>query len=669
MDHCGKCGANGCSLVGIVARDCDVTTRNTTDLNSVTGGFESTQVTDRYGLPLNYTYTNRWNVHDFIALYDVPDLLLTAFVHAEDKRFYNHQGQDWLARLHAVQNNLQAGTTLRGASTITEQVVRMLRPRPRTVWSRWLEGWEAQRLENHYSKSAILEFYLNQVPYAENRRGIVQAARYYFDRDVNTLSEREMLALAVLVRAPSRLDPWYGNDQALATRIDLLAHTLTSKGVKLQHSASTTELSLHRPRLAVNAHHFVSYVRRQANPSSARIETTLDGRLQQQLQELLDQRLRHLSHNNVNNAAALVVDHMSGEILAWVVGTLGDETPGHLIDAVRVPRQPGSSLKPLLYALALKKGWTAATTIEDSPLSTTIGHGRHDYTNYSDTFYGPVTLRQALGNSLNIPALKTLEFVGLFDYVETLTQLGIQGLDSQLDHYGDGLALGNGEISLFELTQAYATLANRGVFQQIITHTGQLVGGPSNRVFSAEVASLVGNILSDPLARKLEFAGGLLDFPHQTAVKTGTSSDYRDSWAMGFNDRYVAGVWMGNLNQDAMNKVTGAIGPTLVLRATFDILNRQRKTQPLWLSPNLVTKNICTQSLANSGGERTCTDLEEYFVRDTIGENSVVDPTPLGKQQNVAINQPSDFLHMAIDPRIPIEHQALEFQLTGVARD
>ena len=359
------------------------------DLESVTGGFGSMQVTDRFGRPLNYTYTNKWNVHDFVALHDVPEFLLTAFIHAEDKRFYEHNGQDWWARIHAVKTNIQAGDTVRGASTISEQVVRMIRPRPRTVWSRWLEGWEAQRLETSHSKTAILEFYVNQVPYAENRRGIVQAARYYFDRELNTLSQREMLALAVLVRAPSRLDPWFGDRNALAFRINALADSLADNDVELNNEEPRTDLALSKPSLNIEAHHFVSFVRRHTILNGTHVETSLDGTLQRQLQDLLDQRLAFLRRHNVNNAAALVADHQTGEILAWTVGALGQETPGHLIDAVRVPRQPGSALKPFLYASALKKGWTAATIIDDSPLSTTVGHGRHDYGNYSDVFYGP----------------------------------------------------------------------------------------------------------------------------------------------------------------------------------------------------------------------------------------------------------------------------------------
>ena len=166
---------------------------------------ERHQVTDRYGTPLNVTYVNAWNVHDIRPLHEFPAFLVDAFVQAEDQRFYEHGGQDWTARGHALVQNAAALRKVRGASTITEQVVRMLNPRPRTLWARWLEGWDAVRLERHNGKTEILEFYLNQVPYASNRRGVVQAARHYFDRDLATLSQREMLALAVMVRAPSRL--------------------------------------------------------------------------------------------------------------------------------------------------------------------------------------------------------------------------------------------------------------------------------------------------------------------------------------------------------------------------------------------------------------------------------------------------------------------------------
>ncbi|HEY3515677.1 MAG TPA: biosynthetic peptidoglycan transglycosylase, partial [Gammaproteobacteria bacterium] len=164
------------------------------------------QVLDRRGEPLNATFTNGWNLYDAVPLHDIPPFLRTAFVIAEDKRFFEHHGPDWRARLSAAWTNVQSGRAVRGASTISEQVVRMLHPRPRSVWSRWLEGFEARELEQRFTKNEILAFYLNQVPYAANRRGVRQAASYYFDRDLATLSKKEMLALAVLVRAPTRFD-------------------------------------------------------------------------------------------------------------------------------------------------------------------------------------------------------------------------------------------------------------------------------------------------------------------------------------------------------------------------------------------------------------------------------------------------------------------------------
>ena len=644
--------------------------------DSVASSVRRMQITDRYGTPLNATYANDWNLHDVVALYDVPEFLVAAFVRAEDKRFFEHDGQDWVARLGAVKQNVLAMDRVRGASTITEQVVRMLHPRPRTLWSRWLEGWEAERLETLRSKLDILEFYLNQVPYAANRRGIAQAARYYFDRDLETLSRREMLALAVLVRAPSRLDPYRGDQSALRRAIDGLAARLEVAG----HSSSSSEFDLKPPTLPVEARHYLQYVIRDAALHGAasgdgreiarrRLGTTLDGPLQARLQSLLDQRLRSLAASKVRNAALLVADHRAGEVLAWVVGAADDSSPGHLIDAVVAPRQPGSALKPFLYALALQKGWTAATLIEDAPLSEMIGFGLHSYSNYSRTFYGPVTLREALGNSLNIPALRAIQYTGAEEYLGVLERLGFKTLSGHPDHYGDGLALGNGEVTLLELVQAYGALANRGLYREFDLQLADAGTRSARRVYSPEVASLLGDILSDPDARRLEFGGGgALDLPVQTAVKTGTSSDYRDSWAVGFDDRYVAGVWMGNLDQTPTLGVTGSTGPALVLRATFDMVNSHRTTAPLWLSPRLKRHVICADTGVAFQPGMTCPQRSEYFVAGTAPRQSA-QVAAVERETDIRLLRPTPGLHMAYDPRLPASHQGFEFLLQGVEED
>ena len=546
------------------------------------------QVRDRFGIPLAVRGTSVWNTHDHIALHDIPPLLLQAFVLAEDKRFYQHAGVDWLARIKALYQNLRAFRSIRGASTLTEQVVRILHPRPRTLWSRWLEGWEAGRLEAATSKAGILEFYVNQVPYAANQRGIVQAARYYFDRDLDTLTIKEQLALVVLVRAPSRLD-LYANPQRIVPAINRLAdRLLEQRRISAEHlSAIKSEsFQLERPRTPIPAWHFVNQAVQQAPHTSASgtirmtrmIRTTLDAGLQRVVQGLLDQRLQLLKNQNVQNGAVLVVEHATGEVLAWVVaGNRNLDLPAGFLDTVLTPRQPGSALKPFLYALALEEGWSAATIIPDTPLTESVGLGLHQYQNYSRLFYGPVTLREALGNSLNIPALRTIQFVGSAHYLFRLHALRLTTLNQHPDFYGDGLALGNGEVSLFALVQAYAALANQGAFLPITLLMDDPAPREKVRVFSPEVSSLIGNILSDPDAKRLEFgAGGILDFPVQTAVKTGTSSDYRDAWAVGFNYRYTVGVWMGNLSQQPTKNVSGARGPALVLRSVFAELNKHK---------------------------------------------------------------------------------------------
>ena len=604
------------------------------------------QVLDRHGAPLNVTFQNSWNAHDYIPLHEVPKFLKTSFIVSEDKRFFTHAGVDWRARLHALWINLKRLKIVRGASTITEQAVRMLNPRPRTFWSRWLEGWEAGRMEQAFSKEDIFEFYLNQVPYAANRRGVAQAARYYFGRDLNTLTHKEMLALTVLVRAPSALT-LYGNPQGLEPVIARLSKQLVSKKILSDAQARQIyreKIYLEKPLLPIRAPHFARRVLtsepHHLTDNHFRVRTTLDGELQKKVQALLNHRLKNLqSRKNVHNGAVLVTDHTTGEILAWVVGgSQGTDTPGISFDSVATLRQPGSALKPFLYALALDSGWTADKMIDDTPFSTQVGFGMHRYRNYSRLFYGPVTLREALGNSLNIPAIRTTRYVGSDRYLSSLRRLGFAGLDQRSDYYGDGLALGNGEVTLLELTQAYTTLARQGEFRKLSMLMDDSSDRLPRRVFSSRASSTIADILSDPSARQLEFGGtGVLNFPVQTAVKTGTSSDYRDAWAVAFNYRYTVGSWMGNLDRTPTNGLTGASGPALLLRGIFAELNKGHITRPLRLSP-----------------EQKKDPSPSYKVQ--AGQTMTA----------VRIIQPTDGLHLAMDPRIPDDKEAFEFLVAGL---
>ncbi|MCH2038146.1 MAG: transglycosylase domain-containing protein [Rickettsiales bacterium] len=629
-----------------------------------------TQFTDRYHQPLNITYQNRWNRHDTVTLHEVPMFLKHAFIVSEDKRFYDHSGVDWLARGSALVSNVKAMRAVRGASTITEQVVRMINPRPRTVWSRWLEGYEANALEDQFNKDAILEFYLNQIPYAANRRGIVQAARYYFNRDLDTLSHKEMLALVVLVRAPSRLDLWK-NTALIESSITRLATTLVEHNYLTPAEKAllvVQDFQLEPPKLGVHAPEFINYLKQQQTQSSGstiRQHTTLDGYLQRIVQNMLDQRMGQLASYNVHNGAVLVVDHTSGDILVWAVaGKHTTDHPGKYIDAVTTPRQPGSAMKPLLYAYALEKGWSAATVIEDVPLMQSVGHGLHHYQNFSRMFYGDMTLRQALANSLNIPALKTLNYVGTDDYVQFLHDHGFKTITKHPDYYGDGIALGNAEVTLYELVQSYAALANSGRFQPLRATFDDILHSQTRPMVSPQVASLIGHILSDSNARSAEFGtNSSLNIPIQTAVKTGTSSDYRDSWVVGYNYHYTVGIWMGNMDQNPTDGLTGAKGPALLLRAIFAELVKYQDTRPLRLDKQLIQHEVCLDSKRLKTGNRNCPSYAEWFVE---GTQPPYDQEVKTKKQRIKLIQPVQGLHLAMNPRVAPNAQAFEFLIHGV---
>lgn len=621
------------------------------------------RITDRHGVPLNISYQNQWNNFDYVAIYDVPEFLKTAFIYSEDKDFYHHQGLNWPARISALWQNIRHREVVRGASTITEQVVRTITPRPRTLWSRWLEGFESSTLEKSVTKQDIFEFYLNQIPYAANRRGVVQAARYYFNRDLNTLSPKEMLALVVLVRSPSGYD-LYSSPDTIEKPLQRLASSMQKDGLITAgdyKSITTDKLRLEKFTLPTEARHFARFARMTTTQSDF-LKTTLDSELQKQIQSIIDNRLKSLNPRHVANAGALVADYQTGEILAWVVGGATDTTaPANEIDAVTTPRQPGSALKPFLYASALDKGWTGATLINDSPLAEAVGHGLHRFKNYSNVNYGLITLREALGNSLNIPALLTISHVGAGDYLSTLQTLGFKSLSLNSDVYDEGLALGNGEVTLLEMVTGYAALANRGEYRPL--HIFQQNNNPARpvHVYSEESTSIIGNILSDSKARRLEFgSGSVLNFPLQTAAKTGTSTDYRDAWTLAYNDRYVVGIWMGNLDRSPMNHVTGASGSALAMRSIFSLLNENRKAKPLYLSPHLVAHEVCIRP---PKPDRTCPKRSEWFMAN----NQPTTATPSNDNPaKIELVRPTDGLQIAYDPRIPKEHQHFRFEIKGV---
>lgn len=598
---------------------------------------------DRHGLPLNRTYQGRFNAHDLVGLPDVPAMLVSAFLTAEDSRFFRHHGVDWLARFHALWQNLKGWRTIRGASTISEQVVRILFPRPRTYWSRWLEGWDARRLEGRFTKHDILEFYLNQVPFAAQRRGIVQAARHYFGRSLSTLNTKEMLALAAMVRAPSLLAPGKG-EAGLERRIATLAAAMRQQGLlspSAAQEAMAGRLIVKQGQLPVAAPHFLAFVRErlaEGGGAGAAVRTTLDAELQLAAQGLLDQRLEDIADSGIVNGAVLVVDYRTAEVLIWAVaGEASEEVPGHGYDAVRTPRQPGSTLKPFVYALALDSGWRPSTPIKDEPMVEAVEHGLHVYRNFSQVYYGMVPLAEALGNSLNTPAVRTLDFVGLERFLDALRQLGMQSLSQGADTYGKGLVLGNAEVSLLELVQAYGALARGGtpMTVKVLAEEEVIMEDGGRRVFSERAASTIGAILSESEFRRLEFGEhSVLDFFVRTAVKTGTSTEGNDVWAVAYDGRYVVGAWFGNMSRSSpAGKITGAGGPALLTRSVFAELRKRYGPNPL--------PRVALDLLPSEGASPTANEPIRMVV-------------------------PAEAMEVLFDPRIPAASQRIPFSLAGV---
>jgi len=640
---------------------------------------------DQNGTPLNHPYCDAVNAIDYRPLYYFPRLLQEAVIFSEDKRFYRHSGIDVLAKAVAAIRNighfiLSTKHTRRGASTITEQVVRILHPNPRTLWSKWIEAVTAYNLEMILTKEQILEIYMNQLPYSGNRRGLVQAARYYFDKHINVLTNQELLALIILARFPSNVP------SKVEILVQQLNHGMYKHGfltdeqknsiISSKKLTFTLSKSFEKSSTSSVAY-FINFAKDNISlrtGANFKIHTTLDLKLQENAQVILDESVKRMCGDNVHNGAILIINHRTNEILSWNVTGQGSDSSSSF-NAVLIPRLPGSVLKPFLYALAITKGWGPLTMLEDAPMATQTKGGFHRFFNYSHKFYGPITLREALGNSLNIPALQTIDFVGTENYLNLLRTLGFSSLRQSADIYGKGLALGNGEVSLFEVVQAYGVLARGGLQKRLnflqnypqynsgLKYSDNYISGiVEKEIFSKKTSLIITDILSDQFARRLEFGrSSVLNFPNRTAVKTGTSSNYKDSWALGFDSHYVVGVWLGNLDNSSMNKITGGNGAAPLLRALF---TRLPKVMPYRFDEN----TGAVEERMSEGGNKGLNDVSVELQDKGIPKVSQRSSAPLLIPSTIPtfakcriLKYPLNGSSLMIDQNIPREYQSINF--------
>lgn len=583
-------------------------------------------------------------------LADISPALIGALIAAEDRRFFQHHGVDWRALAGAIANALRSGPA-RGASTLTMQVTALLDPRlapaggGRGLEQKLRQLRAALALERRWSKAQILETYLNLVDFRGELNGIAATTAGLFGKSPAGLNEVEAVLLAAILPSPG----------ANAGRVGRRACAIAAVGPFQLDCAALRQLALavltQPPRLPAQRGEASQLAQRLLHQAGERLQTTLDAGLQRQVAAILSQQLAGLEGHNARDGAALVVDNASGEILAYV-GSAGPLSSASQMDGVGAHRQAGSTLKPFLYGLALERRYlTAASLLNDAPLSLETTAGLYLPQNYERDFKGWVSVRTALGSSLNIPAVRALLLVGMESLRDRLWELGYRGLTEAGEFYGYALALGAAEVDLLEQVNAYRTLANGGVFGPLRLLPDAPIGEP-RRVMSPQSAFLVADMLSDRSGRAVTFGlANPLATRFWTAVKTGTSNNMRDNWCIGFSRRYTVGVWVGNFEGDAMQAVSGVSGAAPAWLEIMNTLHRVLPSEPPAVPAGMVAAEVRFEPAVEPA-------RQEWFIAGTeTGRVRLPDPVTRPPR----IESPPAGVSIALDPDIPARNQAVLF--------
>ena len=588
-------------------------------------------VEDRHGIPLRSTRAAdgsdaRWVAYDRID----PDLI-NAFVAVEDKRFWEHSGIDMLAVGRAMKANLRARRTVSGASTITMQLARLLQPAERSWSGKLVQTLWALRLEAHLSKQQIMERYLNRVGLGEGTVGIGAASALYFDASASELSIAQAATIAGLAHAPSRDNPHVSPTRARRRQAVALARMRRLGFATRDDIARAPEESLASNGRVVPfaAPHFTARVLSWAEGEEAlgavgRIRTSLDVELQRELEAEVRHTVDVLRDRNVEQAAAVVLDNETGEVLAWVGSPDFWAAKDGQTDMVVSERQPGSALKPFLYGIALDRGFTAASVLPDIPKSYPTATGPYQPRNYDRRFRGPTRMREALASSYNVPAVDVASSLGAGALLQTLHLAGFESLRRDADYYGLGLALGNGDVTLIELANGYRALANGGEWRpwtwRLTSGTSRpgSIAGRSRRVVSPAASAIVLDILSDPAARIPGFGTSTpFDFPFRVAVKTGTSRHFTDNWAVGTTRAFTVAVWAGNFSGRAMEGVSGVTGAGPLLHRSVMAASRHVAPGVLTTPAEAGAVSVPVCRLSGLRATPECAQLTEWFVPGT----------------------------------------------------
>jgi len=595
------------------------------------------RIVDRSGTPLRELTSHLGQRGRPMPLEGMGDRLVVATLVSEDKDFYQHSGVDLGAIVRAMSQNARHVRIVSGASTVTQQLVKLLDhggepPRDRSVTDKLHEAARAQNLEAVMTKRQILEAYLNRLSYGRGCVGPGAAATAMFGVSPGDLSWAQAALLAVLPRAPSYLDP-YDHPQRALVRQRALLDALRGQGwlTRADHARALAEpIDLRPIRHPFRAPHLTEALRLVALGERGQLAagdvttTTIDLALQQDVEGLVKSHRARLAGRRGDNAAVLVVDNATGEVLAYVGSAdFDDVTIAGQVDMVRARRQPGSTLKPFVYALAFQRGLQPSDLVAD--VATRFGErsGAYAPDNFDGSFQGPISAREALAGSLNVPAVRLGAELEPGELLSLLRSLGMTSLDREAEHYGLSLALGSGEVSLQELAEAYVALA-RGGDRIALRYTvadpttlGRPVP-PGEPIIAPAAAAAVSDSLSDPLARVRGLGGpGPFDLGYPVAVKTGTSSGYRDTWTVGYTRERTVAVWVGNADGRPTDQLTGGRGAgplfaDVMARSMGDVASRR----PLWEPSLLSTMRVCPLS-----GKPVSPACPEAVERRLIGDD------------------------------------------------
>jgi penicillin-binding protein 1C len=660
----------------------------------------SVEIVDCTGLPLREVPEGKPPFTRWVGIRQIPPLLVEAIIAAEDKRFRWHHGVDWRATLRAAYDYARFGRVLSGASTITQKLIKLSEPRPRTLWTKLSEALQAMRLEQVWSKERILEEYLNRLDYGSFTRGTAEAAAFYFGKTVRDLSPAEAAFLAGLPQAPARFNPLQHMERACKRQHWVLDRMFENHFLaRAEYDRAVHEpIQLWKTRRPFAAPQFVDLLAEQKPDFAAQggqVQTTLDLRLNRFAEKALHANLRRIHNQHAQNGAVVVIENRTGNILALA----GSEDYFHLqhgqINSAWAPRSSGSTLKPFIYLLAFEQGATPASIVPDLPAEFANATGVFEPVNYNHRTYGPMRYRLALGNSLNISAVKVLASVGGAPTLkDTLQKCGVSTLVREAEFYGLGLAIGDGEVRLLELANAYACLARLGTYKPFNFQPTGITSKENNgrRVFASDTAYLLADVLSDPAARALALGlDSYLDFTFPVACKTGTSSDFRDNWAIGYTPEFTVGVWVGSSNGSPMQSVSGVTAATPILHDIFEHLHSDYGTtwyrQPATIvekfidpltgklvateRPGAVREKFLAQALppreSPSDYDTTGRVLlsQEYAKWMGSADNWLGQRIDLAERPGLQVISPVPGTVFFIDPNVPAQDRRVRLQALG----